>query len=59
VSTIDVGSELEVLRDQDGLDALRDQLVRQAGLFETPDDYAAGVDDTLDAIRQLLDEHDG
>lgn len=47
MSTIDAGSEI---------DALRQRLIDQADLFDSPANYEAGVRDALDAVAALLDE---
>ncbi len=40
--------------DADQLGSIRHQLMEQARLFEDPNAYVAGVEDTLAAVRQLL-----
>lgn len=40
---------------EDHLVELRRRLVRSAHLFERPDDYVAGVEDTLTWVKVLLD----
>ncbi|MGH3443589.1 MAG: hypothetical protein ACRDUY_16395 [Nitriliruptorales bacterium] len=40
---------------EDHLVELRRRLVRSAHLFERPDDYVAGVEDTLTWVKLLLD----
>lgn len=40
---------------EDHLVELRRRLVRSAHLFERPDDYVAGIEDTLTWVKLLLD----
>lgn len=50
MSTIE--STIEV---SDGLDVVRDRLMEQSGLFDSPGSYEAGVEDALQAVAALLD----